>query len=70
MAGDFLFRLSKGKKVMAFLGVVRKLGISMKVVDGAEFGRALEQTMRNMDTEYIFEALQNDMDEQQYPYYE
>lgn len=46
------------------LEVVHELGISMKVVGGAEFGKALEQTMRNTGTEYIFEALQNDMDEQ------
>ena len=35
----------------------------MKVVDCEEFGSALEQTMQHNGTEYIFEALQNDMDE-------
>lgn len=47
-----------------FLEVVHEIGIAMKVADGAEFGRALEKTMQNTGTEYIFEALQNDMDEQ------
>ena len=47
-----------------FLEVVHELGISMKVVDGATFNNALQRTIRNSDTEYIFEAFQNDMDEQ------
>ena len=36
----------------------------MKVVDDATFKEALQQTIQNDGTEYIFEAFQNDMDEQ------
>lgn len=46
-----------------FLEVVKELGISMKVINGVEFDSALEQTMRNAKTEYIFKAFQNDLDE-------
>lgn len=61
-----IFHLNSNRPIYfdRLLEVVHELGISMKVVDGAEFGRALEQTMQNTGTEYIFEALQNDMDEQ------
>ncbi len=47
-----------------FLEIVHELGISMKVVDGVTFNKELQKTIRNTGTEYIFEALQNDMDEQ------
>lgn len=47
-----------------FLELVEELGISVKVTDGAEFNDALEQTMQDAKTEYIFKAFQNDMDEQ------
>lgn len=46
-----------------FLKMVKEIGISMKVTDGAEFDNALEQTMKDTKTEYIFKAFQNDMDE-------
>lgn len=36
----------------------------MKVVDGDSFHQALRRTIRNRVTEYIFEAFQNDMDDQ------
>lgn len=60
-----IFHLNSNRPIYfdRFLEVVHELGIPMKVVDGAEFGSALEQTMRSAGTEYIFEALQNDMDE-------
>ncbi len=48
-----------------FLEIVHELGISMKVVDGATFNNELQKTIRNTATEYIFEAFQNDMDEQE-----
>ncbi len=48
-----------------FLEIVHELGISMKVVDGVTFNKELQKTIRNTATEYIFEAFQNDMDEQE-----
>lgn len=47
-----------------FLEVVHELGIPMEVVEGVAFYRALRKTLRDEGTEYIFEAFQNDMDEQ------
>lgn len=46
-----------------FLEIVHALGISMKVVEEAEFSRALNQTILDPDREYIYEAFQNDLDE-------
>lgn len=46
-----------------FLEVAKELGIPMKVINGIKFDSALEQTMQNAKTEYIFKAFQNDMDE-------
>lgn len=45
------------------LEVLGRLNINLKVVDQDTFNTALRNTMKNMDTEYIFEAFQNDMDE-------
>ena len=61
-----VFHLNSNKPIYfdRFLEVVRQMGIPMKVVDGVSFHKALEQTMMDAGTEYIFEALQNDMDEQ------
>ena len=36
----------------------------MRVVSSEVFNEALQQTMQESDTEYIYEAFQNDMDEQ------
>lgn len=47
-----------------FLKIMKELEIPMKVVDDATFKKALQQTIQNDGTEYIFEAFQNDMDEQ------
>ena len=61
-----VFHLNSNRPIYfdRFLGVVHELGISMKVVDGVAFNSALQRTIRNSGTEYIFEAFQNDMDEQ------
>ena len=61
-----VFHLNSNKVIYfeRFLEVVHKLGISMKVVNGAEFNRALQETIKKSNTEYIFEAFQNDMDAQ------
>lgn len=61
-----IFHLNSDKVIYfeRFLEVVHKLGISMKVVSGAEFNEELQKTIKKSNTEYIFEAFQNDMDEQ------
>lgn len=60
-----VFHLNSNKPIYfdRLLEIVHELGISMRVVDGKKFNAALEQTIHNSDTEYIFEAFQNDMDE-------
>lgn len=35
----------------------------MEVVSGEEFGRLLQEYAKQSETEYIYEAFQNDMDE-------
>ncbi|MBP3569183.1 MAG: amino acid adenylation domain-containing protein [Lachnospiraceae bacterium] len=61
-----VFHLNSNRPIYfdRFLEVVHDLGISMKVVDGAAFNQALQQTIKSTGEEYIFEAFQNDMDEQ------
>ncbi len=61
-----VFHLNSDKVIYfnRFLEIVHKLGISMYVVSGAEFNRALQETIKQSNTEYIFEAFQNDMDKQ------
>lgn len=61
-----VFHLNSNRPIYfdRFLEVVHELGIPMKVVEGAVFHDALQETMKNSGTEYIFEAFQNDMDEQ------
>lgn len=61
-----VFHLNSNRPIYfdRFLEVVRTLGIPMEVVDGDSFNRALRGTIRDRVTEYIFEAFQNDMDEQ------
>lgn len=43
---------------------LHELGIFIKVVNGEFFHEALEKTIRNSGTKYIYKAFQNDMDEQ------
>lgn len=61
-----VFHLNSNRPIYfdRFLEIVHELGISMKVVDGAAFNETLQQTIKNSGTEYIFEAFQNDMDDQ------
>lgn len=61
-----VFHLNSNRPIYfdRFLEVVHELGIPMKVVDGNAFNRALRRTIRDRVTEYIFEAFQNDMDDQ------
>ena len=59
-----VFHLNSNRPIYygRLFGILRQLGIPMKVLDGNAFYRALQQTMKDMGTEYIYEALQNDMD--------
>lgn len=61
-----VFHLNSNRPIYfdRFLEVVHELGISMEVVDGDRFAKALRETVRDRGTEYIFEAFQNDMDGQ------
>ncbi len=61
-----VFHLNSNRPIYfdRLLEVLRGLGISMKVLEAAEFHQALEKTMQDTGTAYIFQALQNDMDEQ------
>lgn len=61
-----VFHLNSDKVIYfdRFLEIVHKLGISMDVVSGTAFNEALQKTIKNTGTEYIYEAFQNDMDEQ------
>ncbi|MBO5459608.1 MAG: SDR family oxidoreductase, partial [Lachnospira sp.] len=43
--------------------ILEKLGIKMKITDSATFYGELRRTLKTSATEYIFEAFQNDMDE-------
>lgn len=43
--------------------IMGMLGIRMEVVDGNTFNGMLQQLAKNANTEYIYEAFQNDMDE-------
>ncbi|MBO5337624.1 MAG: amino acid adenylation domain-containing protein [Lachnospiraceae bacterium] len=60
-----IFHLNSNRPIYfeRFLKIVHELGIAMKVVEGKEFNEALQQTIKHSGTEYIFEAFQNDMDE-------
>lgn len=64
--GQCVFHLNSNKVIYfdRLLEVVHELGISMDVVGGEQFNEALQKTIKSSDTEYIFEAFQNDMDEQ------
>lgn len=43
--------------------IMNALGIKMEVGDGDAFNRTLQQLAKNANTEYIYKAFQNDMDE-------
>ena len=43
--------------------IMNALGIKMEVVDGDAFNRTLQLLAKDANTEYIYEAFQNDMDE-------
>lgn len=43
--------------------VLKRLGITMRIVSGEQFNTTLQSFAKNANTEYIYEAFQNDMDE-------
>lgn len=61
-----VFHLNSNRPVYfdRLLQVLHELGIPMEVVDKETFCEALQRTIRESGREYIFEAFQNDMDEQ------
>lgn len=61
-----LFHLNSNRPVYfeRFLEILQELDIFLKVTDEETFHRKLLETMKQKGTEYIFEALQNDMDSQ------
>lgn len=59
-----VFHLNSNRPVYfgRMMEIMEKLGISMKILDREAFGRELGRTLERTGTEYIFKALQNDMD--------
>lgn len=60
-----VFHLNSNKPIYfdKLLDVLHKMNIRMKKVSGKEFNNTLQQLAKESKTEYIYEALQNDMDE-------
>lgn len=60
-----VFHLNSNRPIYfeRMLEVLKLLHVPMSVVDGEAFHSALQSTLKNTNTEYIFEAFQNDMDE-------
>lgn len=60
-----IFHLNSNRTIYfdRFLEIMHELGISMKIVNATTFHNALQETLKNGDTSYIFKAFQNDMDE-------
>ena len=60
-----VFHLNSNRPIYfdRMLVILKDLGIRMKVADKHKFHEALQKTLKDANTEYIFEAFQNDMDE-------
>ena len=60
-----VFHLNSNKPIYfdRLLEVLKKLGIPMKVVSGEQFSKVLQEYAKHSETEHIYEAFQNDMDE-------
>ncbi len=60
-----VFHLNNNKPIYfdRLLEVFKKLDITMKVVSGEQFSKALQEYAKHSETEHIYEAFQNDMDE-------
>jgi len=65
-AGDqTVFHLNSNRNLYfdRMAAVLDSIGVKMSVVEGSMFNETLQQLARNAKTEYIYEAFQNDMDE-------
>lgn len=60
-----VFHLNSNRPIYfdRMLEILEELGINMKVVTGQRFNETLEELAKNANTEYIYEAFQNDMDD-------
>ena len=60
-----VFHLNSNKPIYfdKLLDVLKILGIKMEIVDGKTFNGTLQKIARDTNTEYIYEAFRNDMDE-------
>lgn len=60
-----IFHLNSNKPIYfnKLLDVLQKLNIQMETISGREFNDTLQQFAKSSNTEYIYEAFQNDMDE-------
>ncbi len=59
----FHLNSNRGLYFDRMIKMLHTLGISMDVVEGNEFNRILQQLAKDSGTEYIYEAFQNDMDQ-------
>lgn len=64
-AKQTVFHLNSNRNLYfdRMLEILNDLGVKMEVVDGQTFNTILQQAAQNQNTEYIYEAFQNDMDE-------
>lgn len=60
-----VFHLNSNRPIYfdRMIEILEELGINMKVVTGKCFNETLEELAKNANTEYIYEAFQNDMDD-------
>ncbi len=58
----FHLNSSKPLYLRKMISILDELGIVIKVVSGEEFKKILQKTMSDAKTEYIYQALQNDLD--------
>lgn len=60
-----IFHLNSNRPIYfdRMIEILKELGINMKVVTGKCFNETLEELAKNANTEYIYEAFQNDMDD-------
>ena len=63
--GQTIFHLNSNSTIdiEELVRIMNNIGISLKVVDDAEFAKILIKVTRDQGKKYIYEALQNDLDE-------
>ena len=64
-AEQCVFHLNSNRPIYfdRMIEILEELEIDMKVVTGKHFNETLEELAKNANTEYIYEAFQNDMDD-------